>query len=167
MKIAHIALREFLATVATKGFLIGLLLFPAIITAGAALGPRFLARFFNPPLQKIEADLAVVDPTAVVAPEPRARHRGELPAARRQQMVEGVHPWHHRPALDPRDGRLGYARGASQRPLTQAGFPPRTPQHYPRLHRSMIARMLSPSVRPAARSPASRGASSWCSSCGS
>src|SRR3990172_6914744 len=87
MKIAHIALREFLATVATKGFLIGLLLSPAITPAGAPLGPRFLARFFNPPLQKIEADLAVVDPPAVVAPELRARLSPQALAARRAQTA--------------------------------------------------------------------------------
>ncbi len=87
MKIAHIAVREFLATVGTKGFIIGLLLFPAIVAGAVALGPRVLARLFNPPLQRLEGDLAVYDPTGQVTGELRARLSPQALAERRAETT--------------------------------------------------------------------------------
>lgn len=64
-KIWQIAVREFVATVFTKAFIIGLLIFPAILALFAVFGPRLFAdRAFA-----IDGELAVVDPTGRVADE--------------------------------------------------------------------------------------------------
>jgi hypothetical protein len=42
-KIGHIAAREFVATVMTRGFIVGLLIMPALITVFAIAGPRLFA----------------------------------------------------------------------------------------------------------------------------
>lgn len=87
MKILHIAVREFVATVMTKGFIFGLLIIPATGAVMFALGPRVLARLFNPPLQKIDAEVAVFDPTGQVVNELRARISPEELAARRAETA--------------------------------------------------------------------------------
>ena len=66
-KVVHIATREFAATVATKGFIVGLLLMPAVITAMAIAAPRlFSQRNF-----RVQGQIAIVDPTGVVGAELR------------------------------------------------------------------------------------------------
>jgi len=63
-KILRIAGREFVATVFTKGFLIGLLIVPAVGVLLALVMPRLFGdRSFN-----IEGEIAVIDPTGVVMP---------------------------------------------------------------------------------------------------
>ena len=64
-RILHVALRDFLATVATKGFIIGLFITPAIGVAVALLAPRL----FNDNTYRIEGEYAVIDPTGAVYPE--------------------------------------------------------------------------------------------------
>lgn len=66
-KIWQVAVREFVATVFTKGFIIGLLIVPIIGAVVAILGPRLFgnARF------SVEGEIAVVDPTGVVLPRVR------------------------------------------------------------------------------------------------
>ncbi len=64
MKVVEIAIREFVATVATKGFIIGVLVLPAVIGALILLLPLLMQE--EPP--KIEGDIAVVDPTGEIAP---------------------------------------------------------------------------------------------------
>ncbi len=62
-KIGHIAAREFVATVATRGFIVGLLVMPVMITALAIAGPRlFSQRNF-----KVQGQIAIIDPTRRVA----------------------------------------------------------------------------------------------------
>lgn len=62
-KVLQIAVREFVATVCTKAFVIGLLIFPAMIAIGVVVGPRlFSDRDFS-----VEGELAIVDPTGRVA----------------------------------------------------------------------------------------------------
>ena len=66
-KVFHIAAREFVGTVATKGFIIGLLLMPALITMIAIAAPRlFGQRNF-----RAQGQIAIVDPTGVVTAELR------------------------------------------------------------------------------------------------
>jgi ABC-2 type transport system permease protein len=62
-KIFHVAGREFLATVMTKGFVFGVLITPALIAAMIYLMPRLITK--APP--KMEGRVAVVDPTGRVA----------------------------------------------------------------------------------------------------
>ena len=47
-KIFHIARREFFATVMTRGFLIGLLMMPAVLAIAFAVGPRLMTQQTRP-----------------------------------------------------------------------------------------------------------------------
>ena len=68
-KVLQIAAREFVATVYTKAFIIGLLVFPAIVGVMALVGPKL----FGPDRNfAIAGQLAVVDPTGKVTPELQA-----------------------------------------------------------------------------------------------
>ena len=71
-RILQIARREFVATVFTRAFLIGLLVLPTIIVAGITLGPRLFAdRNFQ-----VEGQIAVIDSTGRVARELRDSLKG-------------------------------------------------------------------------------------------
>jgi ABC-2 type transport system permease protein len=75
-KIWQIAAREFVATVFTKAFVIGLLIFPAMIGIFALIGPRlFSDRNFT-----VEGEVAVIDPTGQVVEELRAALAAAPPA---------------------------------------------------------------------------------------
>jgi len=63
-RIVHVALRDFLATVMTKGFIIGLLVAPAIGGVMILVGPWL----FDDSRYQIEGDYAVLDPTGAVLP---------------------------------------------------------------------------------------------------
>jgi ABC-2 type transport system permease protein len=66
-RILQIARREFVATVFTRAFLIGLLVLPTLILLGFTFGPRlFSDRGF-----RVEGDIAVIDATGRVLPELR------------------------------------------------------------------------------------------------
>ena len=78
-RILHVALRDFVATVATKGFIFGLLVMPAILGAFVIVGPRI----FDDDAYRIAGEYAVIDPTGVVLPEMRAALDPE-PVARRR-----------------------------------------------------------------------------------
>ena len=62
-KILYVAIREFLATVMTKGFVLGVLLTPTLIALMVFLIPRLITE--GPP--KIEGQVAIVDQTGIVA----------------------------------------------------------------------------------------------------
>jgi ABC-2 type transport system permease protein len=66
-KVWQIAAREFVATVFTKGFVIGLLVVPVIGAILAIVGPRL----FGDRSLSIEGEVVVVDPTGVVLPRVR------------------------------------------------------------------------------------------------
>jgi ABC-2 type transport system permease protein len=66
-KVWQIAVREFVATVFTKGFIIGLLIVPAIGGILAVVGPRL----FGDRNLVVEGEIAVLDPTGVVLPRVR------------------------------------------------------------------------------------------------
>jgi ABC-2 type transport system permease protein len=78
-KIFHIARREFLATVMTRGFLIGLLVMPAVLAIAFAVGPRLMTQQTH----AIEGAVAVVDPTGAVAGRLREALDPQAVAARR------------------------------------------------------------------------------------
>jgi ABC-2 type transport system permease protein len=67
-KVWQIAVREFAATVFTKGFIIGLLIFPTIVALGVAFGPRLFGdRDFS-----VAGQIAIIDSTGKVLPELRS-----------------------------------------------------------------------------------------------
>ncbi len=74
-----IAAREFLTTVGNKGFLIGLLIMPAIFALFALIAPRIM----NAQSPAVRGDVAIVDPTGQVLPELRESLAPETIAARR------------------------------------------------------------------------------------
>src|SRR5690606_24804845 len=67
-KVFEVARREFVATVFTKAFIIGLLVLPAMIAFFVLIGPRL----FNADGFTVEGELAVIDATGEVMPELRA-----------------------------------------------------------------------------------------------
>ena len=80
-KIAHIAAREFVATVGTRGFIVGLLVMPAVITVLAIAAPRlFSQRNF-----RVQGQVAIVDPTGSVVNELRTAVDPATIAARRAE----------------------------------------------------------------------------------
>lgn len=82
-RVAYIAAREFLATVTTRGFIIGLLIVPATAALAAVVGPRFLIGR-NP---KVTGQVAIVDPTGRVIPELRVALDPERLAERRADLA--------------------------------------------------------------------------------
>ncbi|HVJ30567.1 MAG TPA: hypothetical protein VNA66_09695, partial [Gammaproteobacteria bacterium] len=67
-KVWQIAAREFVATVFTKGFIIGLLIVPLLGVVLVTLGPRL----FGDRNRIVEGEIAVVDSTGVVLPHVRS-----------------------------------------------------------------------------------------------
>ena len=64
-RIVRIAVRDFIAVAMTKGFIIGLLIFPAILIVSGTLLPRL---FMDSAFQ-VEGSYAIIDPTGAVQPE--------------------------------------------------------------------------------------------------
>lgn len=95
-KVLHVALREFTATVLTKGFLLGMLLTPALIAISVVLLPYLIEE--KPP--KIDGELAMVDPTgeltgavqAWLAPEAVAERRDATAEAIREEIPDQLQP---------------------------------------------------------------------------
>ena len=83
-RILQVALRDFLATVATKGFIFGLLVVPAILGVLVVVGPRI----FDDDAYRIEGEYAVIDPTGIVFPEMRAALDPEAVARRRREEFD-------------------------------------------------------------------------------
>jgi ABC-2 type transport system permease protein len=63
--IINIAKREFMATVATRAFIIGLLIMPAML----ALMGMVMPRMFNIQSMKMQGEVLVIDPTGRIMPE--------------------------------------------------------------------------------------------------
>jgi ABC-2 type transport system permease protein len=85
-KTLHVAAREFIATVTTKGFLFGILVTPALIALLIFVMPRYLTK--APP--KVEGRVAVVDPTGQVAVGLAAELTPERFAERRERTRRGL-----------------------------------------------------------------------------
>jgi ABC-2 type transport system permease protein len=80
-KILCVAKREFLATVMTKGFIIGMLITPIMIGLAILVFPRMINR--TPP--KVVGEIAMIDPTGQVTEGLRAYLQPERFVARREQ----------------------------------------------------------------------------------
>lgn len=85
-RIGHIAVREFLGTVMTRGFVIGVLVLPAILALTFTLGPRLLNQRQVP----VRGQVAVVDSTGRVARELRASISPQAITARREEAARRV-----------------------------------------------------------------------------
>jgi len=112
-KILFIARREFLATVLTKGFLIGLLFMPAMLAIGFTIAPRLMRQ----QTRALEGVVAVADPTGVVASRLRTAVQPEAVAARRGAETEANLP----PVV--RDAGLAGATAQQVRERTRAEAP--------------------------------------------
>jgi ABC-2 type transport system permease protein len=81
-----IAHREFMATVATRAFIIGLFILPAIIALFALIGPRlFAGRDY-----RVQGEIVVIDPTGRVIPELQKTYDPSRIAARRKEDAQRV-----------------------------------------------------------------------------
>lgn len=87
-KVFHVARREFLATVLTRGFLIGLLIMPALLAISFTVVPKLMAQRQRP----IEGIVAVVDPTGKLAAPLAAAAEPEAVGARRAADTAGAVP---------------------------------------------------------------------------
>jgi len=95
-KIFYIAQREFLSTVATRGFMIGVFFPPVIIGVLIVLMPRLM----NEKAPRIEGEVAILDLTGevlegftnYVAPEAEARRRADLPKKQLEQVPDALRP---------------------------------------------------------------------------
>jgi len=93
-KVLLVAVREFIATVATKGFLLGIVLTPLIILI-AVVGMRTL---FDEEAPKVEGEVAIIDPTGEIyssvrtflLPEAIAERRDDFDELIEEQMPEVV-----------------------------------------------------------------------------
>jgi len=82
-KVFHVALREFLAIAATKGFIIAILLPPVLGAVMIVIFPRLL----NEQAPRVVGEVAVLDPTGQVADSLRERLSPESLARRRQEIA--------------------------------------------------------------------------------
>jgi ABC-2 type transport system permease protein len=82
-RIGLIAAREFLATVLTPGFIVGVLVLPVVLALTFALGPRLM----NQRSTQVRGQIAVVDPTGAVTAELRTAIAPEAIAARREEAT--------------------------------------------------------------------------------
>jgi ABC-2 type transport system permease protein len=82
-RIGTIATREFLATVLTRGFVFGVLLFPVLTVITLAIGPRLINQRGAP----VRGQMAIVDPTGLVTSELRTALAPGAIAARRDDAA--------------------------------------------------------------------------------
>ncbi len=85
-KILHVAWRELVSTVATKGFIIGVLITPIIIAVMILVLPLLI----NPSPPKIDGELAIVDPTGQVTDGVREYLSVEAIARRRAEIEDKI-----------------------------------------------------------------------------
>ncbi len=83
-KVFRIAAREFVATVFTKGFIIGLLIVPVLGGVGAIVGPRLV----GDRALSVEGEIAIVDPTGAVLPRVRDAMAARSSPAAVSELVE-------------------------------------------------------------------------------
>jgi ABC-type Na+ efflux pump permease subunit len=83
-KVIQIGVREFVATVSNRAFVIGLLIGPSMLALFGLVAPRM----FSGQNFKVEGEFAIVDPTGLVIPEVRATLDTRKDAARRAQEAQ-------------------------------------------------------------------------------
>src|SRR3954469_17908618 len=81
--IGLIAGREFVATVSTRGFIVGVAIAPALLALAFTAGPRLMTQRGRP----VHGQVAVVDPTGAVTTELRAALDPRAIAARRDEAA--------------------------------------------------------------------------------
>jgi ABC-type Na+ efflux pump permease subunit len=81
IKVFHVALREFLATVLTKGFLFGILFPPVMIAVMSILMPMLM----NKAAPKVHGHVAIIDATGEVAPRLEKAFTEEAISKRREK----------------------------------------------------------------------------------
>jgi ABC-type Na+ efflux pump permease subunit len=84
-KIALVAAHEFVATISTRAFILGLLATPAIIALVAIVFPRVMTRGVQ-----ISGEIAIIDPTAAVTAELRTALGASRIRARRAEQTRQV-----------------------------------------------------------------------------
>ncbi|MEM7350581.1 MAG: ABC transporter permease [Acidobacteriota bacterium] len=82
----HVAWREFVSTVATKGFIVGVLISPAIMGVVVLILPLLI----DPTPPKIDGELAILDPTGEVADGVREALKPEELARQRIAISEKI-----------------------------------------------------------------------------
>jgi ABC-2 type transport system permease protein len=110
-RIGLIASREFVTTIGNKGFLIGLLVMPAVMALAAVAAPRIM----RAPSPQIRGDVAVIDVTARVTGQLRKELDPATIQARRLENARRVVA-----QAAPRMERAADAGGATQRMVGQA-----------------------------------------------
>jgi ABC-2 type transport system permease protein len=85
-RIGYIAAHEFLATVMTRGFVIGVLVLPVMLALTFTVGPRLLSQRSVP----VRGTIAIVDPTSRVASELRVSSTSQAITARREEAARRV-----------------------------------------------------------------------------
>lgn len=85
-KILLVAGREFVATVSTKAFIIGLLIMPLMIGVSIVIFPRLL----NPRAFKTQGEIAVIDPSGRAIADIRTAFSQERMAERREAQARQV-----------------------------------------------------------------------------
>ena len=85
-RVLQIARREFVSTVCTKGFIIGIAVMPAILLAVIVLFPLLL----NEKAPKVDGSLAVIDRSGLTLPRIEAELTPERIAAREGEVAEKV-----------------------------------------------------------------------------
>jgi ABC-type Na+ efflux pump permease subunit len=109
-KVLSVAKREFLATVMTKGFVVGLLLPPVIMTAGFSLIPALL----NKAAPAVTGKVAIIDRTGAVADRLRESLRPEkLVEQKSQETDKAVREATERMGID-RSALEGAAKAAGR-----------------------------------------------------
>ena len=82
-RIGYIAAREFLGTVLTRGFIVGVMIMPALVALTFVLGPRLMNQRGEP----VRGQIIVIDPTGAVTAELRTAIAPQAIAARRSEAV--------------------------------------------------------------------------------
>jgi ABC-type Na+ efflux pump permease subunit len=82
-KILLVAQREFIATISTKAFIIGLLIVPLVFAALAITMPRLI----NPRNFKTEGEVAVIDPSGTAIADIRSAFSPERMTERREELA--------------------------------------------------------------------------------
>jgi ABC-type Na+ efflux pump permease subunit len=82
-RIGYIAVREFLGTVLTRGFIVGVMIMPAVVALTFVLGPRLMNQRGEP----VRGQIIVIDPTGAVTAELRTAIAPPAIAARRSEAA--------------------------------------------------------------------------------
>jgi ABC-type Na+ efflux pump permease subunit len=116
-RVVSIATREFLGTVMTRGFVVGVLLMPAMLALAFALGPRLMSQ--RPPY--VRGQIAVVDGTGAVLTELRAAISPRSITGRREEAARRALAAAPRPVREIADGSGATSSATIERVI---GAPP-------------------------------------------